>query len=146
MMMRFSHARLSSTVLPFLEKYIKKRHTAAHTTAAMVAIPMTSLYTFCMAVLAISKIFPPAASLANTVMVANVKAVVKPKARNEKRGINAAMHRFPFVLQAMNFFLSRYLHLLSLICHNALHITAQKKQPDPLRLLCCLTYGSLQPE
>ena len=39
MMMRFSHARDSSTVFPDLLKFIRSRATAAVTTAAMVEIP-----------------------------------------------------------------------------------------------------------
>ena len=56
MMIRFSHALDSSTVRPDLEKFIKKRHTAAHTTAATVAIPATSVYTVCMALSAVENI------------------------------------------------------------------------------------------
>lgn len=40
---RLSQARDSSTVLPDLEKFIRNKHTAAHTTAATVAIPATSV-------------------------------------------------------------------------------------------------------
>ena len=40
MAMRLSHARESSTVLPFLEKFISSRATAAQTTAVTVEIEM----------------------------------------------------------------------------------------------------------
>ena len=53
---RFSQDLDSSTVLPDLEKFIKNRHTAAHTTAATVAIPATSVYTVCIAFFAVAKI------------------------------------------------------------------------------------------
>lgn len=43
MMILFNQDLDSSTVRPDLEKFIKNKHTAAHTTAATVAIPATSL-------------------------------------------------------------------------------------------------------
>lgn len=59
-MILFNQDLDSSTVRPDLEKFIKNKQTAAHTTAATVAIPATSLYTVCIAFLAVSKI--PAAN------------------------------------------------------------------------------------
>lgn len=54
-MILFNQDLDSSTVRPDLEKFIKNKQTAAHTTAATVAIPATSLYTVCIAFLAVSK-------------------------------------------------------------------------------------------
>ena len=43
MMILFNQDLDSSTVRPDLEKFIKNKQTAAHTTAATVALPATSL-------------------------------------------------------------------------------------------------------
>lgn len=84
MTMRFSHVLDSSTVFPLFEKFIKNKHTAEHTTAATVAIPTTSLYTFCIASFAIEKM-----SAAYTGCVNHASMVIMKNPINISWGIQA---------------------------------------------------------
>jgi hypothetical protein len=71
MMMRLSHARLSSTVFPLLEKFIMSRATEAVTMAAMVDISKIWLYTSFMISFAFSHIVA-----AKTVSADKIAAIV----------------------------------------------------------------------
>ena len=83
-MILFNQDLDSSTVRPDLEKFIKNKPTAAHTTAATVAIPATSLYTVCIAFLAVSKI--PAANAGDAETAINTTA---KNATNAKQGTSS---------------------------------------------------------
>lgn len=78
-MILFNQDLDSSTVRPDLEKFIKNKQTAAHTTAATVAIPATSLYTVCIAFLAVSKIPAANAGDAETAINTTAKNATTPK-------------------------------------------------------------------
>ena len=80
----FSQDLDSSTVRPDFEKFINSRQTAAHTTAAPVAIPAMSLLTVWIAFFATSKLVDADTGITDTASKVTVRNAV-----NANRGISA---------------------------------------------------------